>query len=101
MVSATPTKKNQPIIAFVGRFDKHNEPIIMREYLVDHVRKENQERIQKAESALSGSDEDLNKVKAIATSDTDSIAMQLQMLVYSTMDVFNEKAQIIPDRVKA
>ena len=39
--------KKPPIIAFVGIFDKHNEPVIMRNYLLDFVKREERTKIER------------------------------------------------------
>ena len=74
----------------------------MRNYLLQYMEAESAERLKKAEAALAGAaEEDLLAVRASAARDLANLQMQMEMLVYSTMDVFNEKANIIPDRVKA
>ena len=77
MVQASDTgmKKQYPVIALIGIFDKHNEPVIMRNYLYDFLRKEHQERIERAESALQGADQEIEKIKAVSSSDLDLIEM--------------------------
>ena len=70
-------EKLEPVIAFVGILDKHNEPIIFRNYLINYLQGESDSRVAKAESALQGADEDIGKIKALAKQEMDMLNMQI------------------------
>ena len=94
------TKNQVPLLALVGIFDKHNEPVILENYLVRHLTKENDTRLNNAEQALAGSEDAFEKFRRAAALEMEAIEMQMSMLAYSTLDIFADKSQIIPDRVK-
>ena len=58
-----------PIIAYLAILDKGNQPVITRNYLCDHLIKLNDE----------------------PSLDIECIRMQISMIAYSTLDVFDEK----------
>ena len=99
----TPFAKNSyqlPVVALVGIFDKHNEPVILQNYLAKHLQNESDQKVAFAEQALQGSEDDIERIKRAARQEMEAIEMQMAMLAYSTLDIFSEKAQLIPDRVK-
>lgn len=42
----------------------------------------------------------MEKIRRAAILEMEAIEMQMSMLAYSTLDIFTDKAQIVPDRVK-
>ena len=89
-----------PVIALIGIFDRHNEPIVLQNYLARQLRQESDSKVATAEQALSGDDDAIERIKRAARHEMEAIEMQMSMLAYSTLDIFCEKSQIIPDRVK-
>ena len=90
----------QPVIAFVGIFDKHNEPVVMQNYLARHLQKESDEKLELAAQNLGSTSKEFSKVKKAAKRDMKATEMQMAMLAYSTLDIFSDKAYVIPDRVR-
>ena len=72
----------------------------MQNYLARHVKAETEKKVARAEENLAGSTEVLERIKKAALHEQEAIEMQMAMLAYSTLDIFSEKSQIIPDRVK-
>mmetsp|Transcript_13254 Transcript_13254/g.16832 ORF Transcript_13254/g.16832 Transcript_13254/m.16832 type:complete len:108 (+) Transcript_13254:40-363(+) len=100
---ATPSNRmnaSLPVIALVGIFDRQNEPIVLQNYLAKHLASETSNRLAFAEKTLEGADEAIQKVQKATRQEMDAIDMQMAMLAYSTLDIFTEKSQIVPDRVK-
>ena len=62
-----------PIIAYLTILDKANQPVITRNFLCDHLELLNDE----------------------PTLDLECLRMQMSMLAYSTLDVFDEKERLL------
>ena len=86
-------------MALVGIFDRHNEPVVMQNYLVRYLSNETERRVSMATKAMEGSEEMIRKIEKAGRQEMEDIDMQMAMLGYSMLDIFTEKAQIIPDRV--
>ena len=93
-------KTTLPVIALIGIFDRHNEPVVLQNYLAKHLQRETDAKVAQAEQTLQGSDDDIERIRRAARHEMEAIEMQMAMLAYSTLDVFVEKSQIVPDRVK-
>ena len=58
-----------PVIAFAAIYDKQNKPVLVRNYICDH----------------------LQNSPGFDSMDCENLRMQMAMLVYSTLDIFDEK----------
>ena len=89
-----------PVIALVGIFDRVNEPVLMQNYLARHLEREGNHRAANAAKNLDGAEEDIERIKRDIAAEMETIQMQMSMLAFTTLDIFTEKSQIVPDRVK-
>ena len=53
---------SQPVVAIVGIFDRHNEPVILQNYLVRHLQGETDRRVSLAQKAMEGDEETIIKI---------------------------------------
>ena len=54
--------ENHPVIALVGIFNRQLEPILLRNYLVEYLQNENDQKNKAASQTLAGAEQDLEKV---------------------------------------
>ena len=85
-------KNTSPIIAFLGIYNKQNEPILVRHYLVEHLEKD-----LRAEDNTSISEKDQQTVKAARLLEVSNLKIQIAMLSYAALDIFDEKQKILTD----
>ena len=69
------TKTLLPVVALVGIFDKHNEPVILQNYLARHLQNEADQKVAFAEQALQGSEDDIERIKRAARQEMEAIEM--------------------------
>ena len=84
--------ENHPVIALVGIFNRQLEPILLRNYLVEYLQNENDQKNKAASQTLAGAEQDLEKVEKARAKEMESITMQMSMLAYASLDIFAEKA---------
>ena len=64
----------------------------MQNYLATYVKGETEVKVSRAEEALEGSTEVIERIKKAAIHEQEAIEMQMSMLAYSTLDIFSEKS---------
>ena len=64
-----------PVLALIGIFDKHNEPVILQNYLARHLQNDADQKVAFAEQALQGSEDDIERIKRAARQEMEAIEM--------------------------
>ena len=66
---------DHPIIALVGIFNKSLEPILFRNYLVEHLEAETNGKLKEAEVTLKDAPNEYEKIKKARAQEMENISM--------------------------